>query len=310
MMLGYRSNDAVITICQNNSAKSIEITDLNKPAEELLGYKNAELAKSPLWKILPPRIGSLLEEYVEFSSEGGDVGQVLGKVQSFAIVGRDEKETGYRLKVVRAESTGNMITFKLVLQDRLGLRKNEALRKAIQENFHGHEVIDPDTGLPDRNSLAKDIELVGYYNSKNNMRTCFSVLQLDHYDNLFSQYGRPACLAMIKHIAGICRQNLRPEDVVGSISHKRIGVILLDTTPETARMVANRLRWQIASNPFVLPDRTNVGLSVSVSFCGISGRISDKKLIDDCAAVLDGLKANSANALIEVEEGSKRKVAE
>jgi hypothetical protein len=33
MILGYRSNDAVITICQNNSAKSIEIVDVNKAAE-------------------------------------------------------------------------------------------------------------------------------------------------------------------------------------------------------------------------------------------------------------------------------------
>ncbi len=307
MMLGYRSNDAVITICQNNGAKSIEITDINKPAEELLGYSNAELSKKPLWKILPPRIASLLEEYVEFEHDGGDVGQVLGKVQSFSIVGRDEKETGYRLKVVRAESTGSMITFKLILQDRLGLRKNEALRKAIQENFRGHEVLDADTGLPDRNSLAKDIELVGYYNSKNDMRTCFAVLQLDHYDALFSQYGRPACLSMIKHLAGICRQNLRPDDVVGAITYKRLGVLLLDTTPETARMVSNRLRWQIASNPFALPDRTTVGLSVSISFSRISGRISDKNLIDDCSTILDGLGANSANALLEVEEGSKRK---
>lgn len=310
MMLGYRTNDAVITICQNNGAKSIEITDINKAAEELLGYSNAEIARKPLWKILPPRIASLLEEYVEFSSDGGDVGQVLGKVQSFSIVGKDEKETGYRLKVVRAESTGSMIVFKLVLQDRLGLRKNEALRKAIQENFKGHEVLDPDTGLPDRNSLGKDIELVGYYNSKGDMRTCFAVLQLDHYDDLFSQYGKPTCLGMIKHIAAICRQNLRPDDVVGVVSYKRLGVLLLDTTPETARMVANRLRWQIASNPFALPKKATIGLSVSISFSRISGRISDKKLIDDCNAVLDSLSASAANALLEVEEGDKRKVAE
>src|SRR5690242_5310698 len=104
MMLGYRSNDAVITICQNNAAKSIEITEINKPAEDLLGYTNTELLKKPLHHILPPRIGTLLEEYVEFKGDASDVGEVLAKVQSFSIVGRDDKETGYRLKVVRAES--------------------------------------------------------------------------------------------------------------------------------------------------------------------------------------------------------------
>lgn len=307
MMLGYRSNDAVITVCQNNTAQSIEITEVNKIAEDLLGYKASELVKQPLWKILPPRIATLLDEYVEYEHNANDVGEVLSKVQSFSIVGCDEKETGYRLKVVRAESMPNMVMFKLVLQDRLGLRKNEALRKAIQDNFKGHEAIDAETGLADRNSLSKDIELVGYYNSKSDMRTCFAILQLDHYDELFSQYGRQSCLAMIKHIAAICRQSLRPDDVVGIVTHNRLGVLLLDTTPETARMVSNRLRWQIAANPFVLPDKSDIGLSVSIAFSRVSGRVTDKNLIDSCNTALDTLGATAANALIEVDEAEKRK---
>lgn len=307
MMLGYRSNDAVITICQNNNAKSIEITDVNPAAEELLGYKNAELQKTPLWKILPPRIGTLLEEYVEFIKDANDVGEVLTKVQSFAVVGRDEKETGYRLKVVRDASRDGLITFKLVLQDRLGLRKNEALRKAVQENFKGHEVLDAETGLPDRASLVKDIELVGYYNSKSDLRTCFAVLQIDHYDKLLAQHKRAGCVAMIKHVAAICRQNLRPDDVVGTLAHNRLGVLLLDTTPESARMVSNRLRWQIAASPYVLPSRGTVGLSVSISFCRVTGHATDKSIIDNCMAALDKVGKNAANALIEVDELEKRK---
>lgn len=307
MLLGYRSNDAVITICQNNTVKSIEITGVNNVAEELLGYKSADIISKPLANILPPRIGTLLDEYVEFQEHANDVGEVLTKVQSFSIVGKDEKETGYRLKVVRTESSGGKMMFNLVLQDRLGIRKNEALRKAIQDNFKGHEVMDKETGLPDRASLNKDIELVGYYNSKNDMRTCITVLQLDHYDDLFSQYGRPVCNAMVKHIAANCKQSLRPDDVVGIVGHNRLGVLLLDTTPETARMVSNRLRWQIASNPFTLPDKGTIGLSVSIAFSRISGRPADQNLIDDCCAALDKLSSAAANALIEVDEGDKRK---
>ncbi|MDX2112946.1 MAG: diguanylate cyclase [Alphaproteobacteria bacterium] len=300
MLLGYRSNDAVITICQNNAQKSIEIRDVNRMAEDMLGAGNAELAGQALSRILPPRIAELLKEYVEYGGEINDVGSVLGKVQSFAVIGRDGKENGFRLKVVRAESTGSQIIFKLVLQDKMGLRKNEALRTAIQENLKGHEVVDPETGLPDRASLGKDIELMGYYNSKSDLRTCFSILQIDHYDDLFSQYGRPVCQSIIKHVAFICRQNLRPDDVVGSVNYKRLGVLLLDTTPESARMVFNRLRWQIAANPYTMPERTTIGLSVSISFTRITGRVDDKKIVDECDRALDQMSANTANALIEI----------
>ncbi len=308
MLLGYRSDDAVITICQNNPKKSIEITDINKIAEDMLGHKNGDLRGKTLGSILPSRIAEMMNEYVEYTHDSNDVGEVLSKVQSFAVISKEGKETGYRLKVVRSESSGETINFKLVLQDRMGLRKNEALRQAIQENFKGHEVLDPATHLPDKYSLGKDIELMGYYNSKSDLRTCFAILQVDHFDDYFSQYGNNVCVSIMKHVAMVCRQNLRPDDVVGSVSARRLGVLLLDTTPESARMVFNRLRWQIAANPFELPDKATLGLSVSITFARIGGVIADRNLIDDCAAAMDTLGANAANALLEVDEADKRSV--
>ncbi|MGE3713974.1 MAG: GGDEF domain-containing protein [Alphaproteobacteria bacterium] len=299
MLLGYRSDDAVLTICQNNGTKSIEINDVNENAQKLLGYVDTELKGKPLIKILPKRIADMLEDYVEFAIDANDVGSVLSKVQSFSVVDKEEKEHGFRLKVVRAESDGKNMNFKLVLQDRMGLRKNEALRQAIQENFKGHEVLDPDMMLPNRYSLEKDIELMGYYNSKSDLRTCFAVLQLDHYNDMLTQYGHNLCMGLVRHMATICRQNLRPDDVVGCVSPHRIGILLLDTVPESARMVFNRLRWQIASNPYDLPNGNTLGLSVSIGFARVTGVIKDRNLINECCGMLDMQDKNSANALLE-----------
>ena len=310
MMMGHRSNDAVVTICQNNSAKSIEITDINKSGEELIGFEKADLVGKPLADILPPRIATMLKEYVEFENDANDVGQVLTKVQSFSTIGKDGKEYGYRLKVVRAEATPNTINFELVLQDKTGLRKNAALRQAIQENFKGHEVLDPDTGLPDRYSLSKDVELMGYYSNKSDLRSCFAIMQLDHYDELLSQYGRPVCHNIVKHIAFLSRQSLRPDDIVGVVNYKRVGVLLIDTSIESARMAVNRLRWQIAANPFPLPDKTTIGLSVSISFSRIGGRVSDKSVLENCDEALEALGATAINVLTEVDDIERRNQGE
>lgn len=307
MMPGYRSNDAVVTICQNNTDKSIKIIDVNKPGEELLGYSAAELKDKELQHILPPRIAALLLEYVEYESDANDVGQVLSKVQSFSTIGKNGKETGYRLKIVRSDATATTIKFELILQDKNGLRKNEALRAAIRENFKGHQVLDPATGLPDRYSLAKDVELMGYYSNKSDIRSCFAVLQLDHYDELLSQYGRGVCQDIVKHIATLCRQSLRPDDVVGVMNFKRIGVVLIDTSLESARMTVNRLRWQIAANPFLLPDRSSVGLSVSIAFSRVGGRMGEKLVIDLCDEVIEDLGAAAINVLVEVDENERRR---
>lgn len=309
MMLGYRSNDAIITICQNNARKSIEITSINKAAEELLGYAGGEVVGKPLSHVLPPRIATMLAEYVEFEADANDVGHVLAKVQSFSTIGKDGKETGYLLKVVRSDATGKQMTFELMLQDKTGIRRNVALRGAIQESFRGHEVLDQDTGLPDRASLTKDIELMGYYHKKSDLRSCFAVLQLDHYDELLSQYGRPMCHDIMVHIATISRKSLRPDDVLGMVNFKRLGILLMDTSMESARMAVNRLRWQVAAGPFVLPDKTGVGLSVSIAFCKIGGRISDKHVLESCDRALDTLSPSAINVLTEVDGTERPKTA-
>lgn len=305
MMPGHRSTDAVVTICQNNKAKSIEIVDANQPGEELIGYSSAELSGKPLTHILPPRIAELLTEYVEFEKDANDVGQVLSKVQSFSIIGKNGKETGFRLKVVRADATEDTIRFELILQDRAGLRKNEALRAAIRENFKGHESLDPETSLPDRKSLVKDVELMGYYSNKSDMRSCFGIIQLDHYDELLSQYGRDVCQGIYKHIAHLLRQSLRPDDIVGVSNYKRLGVLLIDTTIESARMTVNRLRWQIAANPFQLPERTSVGLSVSIAFVRVGGRMSDTSVVEVCEDALEKMGATAVNVMTEVDESRR-----
>jgi diguanylate cyclase (GGDEF)-like protein len=300
--VSYRTNDAIITICQDNNARSIEITEVNKAAEEMLGYVNGALAGKRLAQFLPRRIAGMLKEFVEFEPDGNDVGMVLAKVQSFSIIGPGGEETGYRLKVVRAESTREKSIFTLVLQDKTGLRKNELWRQAIQDTFKGHESLDPDTGLPDRQSLVKDIELMGRYSEKNDLRSCFAILQIDQYDDLLFQYGPTMCQSLIKHVAQIARQSLRPDDVVGSVNHKRIGILLLDTTPDSARVVINRLRWQIAANPFYLPGtQTTIGLSVSISFHRIGiARVDDKTVMDDCEDALTATPVTVVNALKEV----------
>lgn len=300
MLTDYRSNDAVLTICQNNKAEIITVTEANEMARELTGFTAIEMVGKPLSNILPERISELLTEYVDFANDTSDVGTVLSKVQSFSIIGKNGKEKAYRIKIVRVPSSGNNLLFLLVLQDSLGARKNEAVRKVMRENFKGHESLDPQTDLPDKNSLIKDIGVVKRYISTNDTLACFAVLQIDNYDKIIAQYGREVSLEIIKYVATIASRSMRPDDVVGMVSGERIGILLVDMAKDSERLVLNRLRWQIASNPYPVANKPPIGLSVSISFCNVVGNVSDKGTVEHCETLLDGLNDGAHNMLVEV----------
>jgi diguanylate cyclase (GGDEF)-like protein len=303
MSLDYRNNDAVLTIWQNNTQKTIIITDINQAASELIGFLQGDLVSRPLKIILPTRIAELLDEYIEFESDNA-VGAVLSRVQSFSIIEKYGKEKAYKIKVTQSASQAGNLFFSLVLRDAIGARKNEAIRNVIQENFKGHESLDALTGLPDKNSIIKDIDLMNNYGNSGAINSCFAILQLDNYYDILVEHGAEICNNILKHIAFIARQSLRPDDVLASINNKKIGILLVDVALDSVRIVLNRLRWQIAANPYVLKQKsegeTTIAISVNIAFCKINGEISGAKILENMGKSLLELEKSATNTLIEI----------
>lgn len=301
MQIDYRNNDAALTICQNNVEKTIIISDINQIACELTGFTPDDVVGKPLKNILPARISELLDEYVEFDNNN-DVGAVLGKVQSFSIIEKSGTEKVYRIKVLQANSGSGKLFFSIVLRDTIVLRKNDAIRNAIKENFKGHEAIEQKYNLPNKNSIIKDIDLVKRYGNSGDIRSCFAVLQIDDADEIINKYGDGLFVDIKKHVAAISRQSLRPDDVLASLNNIQIGVLLVGIEYSSTRMVLNRLRWQIAANPFISNNNTTIGLSVSISFCNITDNTDGEEIITNLEKALSSLQANSKNLLLEVSD--------
>lgn len=300
MSLAHRSRDAVIDVYQDNAKHSIIIQHLNPAAEHVLGYNADELQGQSIGFILPERIFKLLNEYVEFETGGNDVGAVLGKVPSFCIVNKQRQEILLRLKTSRITPFHGHDQFTLVLQTAETNRRDEAFRGLLKENFKGHEVLDPATNLPDRASMNKDIEFVLFYVHKKELAASAAVIELDDYESLLQQWGEKGMADIFKHMARLCKQNLRGDDTVGYLAPKRLGLILFDTVNDSARMVLNRLRWLIAANPYKQGNKSPVTLSVKVSYRCLSDDIRDKEAFDHMERVMDNesVPSNSVQEIV------------
>ncbi len=298
MFLGYRSNDATITITQDNARKVVRIHAINPPAQDVLGFNSAEIAGKPLVFLLPERIGNLLEEYVEYDRDGNDVGAVLSKVQSFCLTDKQGRELAFRLKVIRGTPMHGMDQFTLILQDTHSTRRTEAFRALLRENFRGHEVIDPDTRLPDRASLHKDVEFTLFYVNKGELSASLAVLELNGFEALVTRHGLQDVTAALRHASNIIRRNLRTDDLIGFLAPKRLCVLLFDTTPESSLMVLNRLRWLIAADAYTPEGKTPIPVTVSIAYAQLN-HATGKTVLRDVETHLDAHPPQD-NSVLEI----------
>lgn len=292
----YRKSDAVIIICQNNEEQKLEIAALNEEAARVIGAGGADLAGKPFDTILPERIASTLSEFVEYNDEYNDLMAVLLKIRQFALRGKNGGELPFRLRVIRGEAMGRNPWFHLVLVDEQQQKQQGVFRDLLKQNFKGNEVLDTATGLTDRASITKDLEMVAFSVMNKQVTASFAVLDINNYETLHAAHGQEAMDKLHQHIGTVCKQKLRGEDTVGTLSGRTIAVILVDAPQEEARMVLNRLRWTISTSPFTL-GKEEVTPQVNIGFTEVVSGARHSEIIEKCEHYIGSMRGKSSNAI-------------
>lgn len=286
MLSTYRKSDAVIMICQDNAKRVIEIGAINDVAERILGYKSEEISHKSLFSILPSRLEESIRDMVEFVENGPDLAEVLNKLRNFTIKNKQGQEIPYNFKIVRSDTIDRNPLFQLVLVDEEVQKQKLVFRNVIHENFKGFEVVDQNTGQPNRASLIKDLELKLFHANSKDLVACFAVIEIDRFTEFCRIHGDEAGLQLHRHIAALTKNKLRFDDTIGSLSLHSIGVVLMETNNAAARMVFNRLRWSIVNTPFITPKNESVAFTVSIAFCRIEGNVKATDFLEKCEEYL------------------------
>jgi diguanylate cyclase (GGDEF)-like protein/PAS domain S-box-containing protein len=296
----FRKGDAVLLVRQNNTEHKLEIAHANEKALNLLGYEAQELNGMEFQSLLPERIIETLGDYLDYEQEDFDLSTVLSRVREFGLRHKDGKETTYKLKIMPTTAFDQNPVFQLIIHNEQARQEAYAFRSMLMENFKGHEVLDEETGLPDRSSLQKDLELMHFYASTKGIQACFAVFSIDNYDALLAKYGRACCNTLIRNIATLCRQNLRFGDTIGSLGKNQMGLLLMDVEPDAAKMVLNRLRWLISAHPIAVNSTAEAYVTVSVSYSELNAQTKDAELISRCEESRGKLKGKGSNAIHHV----------
>lgn len=294
-----RKGDGLILVCQNNEAASLTVQEVNPIFCEMTGFETDEVEQRSLKDILGKKLQEYLEDYLEFEDDAHDMQQVLSKVarNEFMIRCKNGQEKAVHCKIVRSNAYDRHQWFRLILQDERYYREEDAKRAILAENFRGYEKLDAQTQLPDKATLEKDMELVQHYVSGAHMSALYVLVRLDDYNHMMG-FGKEVATKAINHVASALRRNLRADDRICLAEGNVLGLILTDITLESARVVLNRLRWQVVSDRMRIKDGVSTSLNISVAYCPITEHEQCTAIMKRCASALAAMK--TPNAMVEV----------
>jgi len=177
-------------------------------------------------------------------------------------------------------------------------RYNDQLRASVTETME-MAVIDGLTGLHNRRYL--DSHLQTLFDRSVARRRPLSVMMtdIDHFKAVNDTWGHDGGDRVLREFAGRLRKNVRGIDLACRYGGEEFAVVMPDTEPHIAEKVAERIRAEIASAPFVVAaDGTAIEVTVSVG-------VSSLKPYGDG---VEALMKRADVALYEAKSGGRNRV--
>ncbi|MTJ80693.1 MAG: GGDEF domain-containing protein [Telmatospirillum sp.] len=152
------------------------------------------------------------------------------------------------------------------------------------------------TGLSNRRQFREKATVELARLSRN--RSCLSLLSLDldHFKAINDNFGHAAGDAALVHFSNVLRSSLRISDIAARIGGEEFTILLPDTTPSNAWILAERIRRAVASVP-VYHNDDKIQVTVSIGVTGTS----------DASTPLDRLLEKADKALYQAKETGRNR---
>lgn len=300
MITARRKNDAVIAVCQKNDEERIEIEKVNRGAEFLTGYPDAELKGKPFVIILPSNLQDIVESYVEFEPGGNDLASVLKRTREFHIRDKKGQEVPVSLKVFYVPGEDKNARFELLMRDITLQEKMDLIKAQLIEEQHSNLITDVDTDLPNAEFMRFYVNAVHEFIESNNVEATFvTALAESYYDTIVSQ-GKLAGDRLMKTLGERANSSARAEDAVTYLGEGVLGFLLFDCSAENAPAALNRILGKMLQTEIEVSEGVTVDTYVNTVYHQISHEDSFETIVQLCYDALNQTSESEGNKLSEV----------
>lgn len=167
-------------------------------------------------------------------------------------------------------------------------------RERLQAELARLETVDTVTDVPNRRGFFAALAPWMALARRPGRPTALVVLDLDAFKRVNDGYGHPAGDVVLRHVAGLCKRQLRDSDQLARLVGGEFAILLPRTGIEEAALVAERMRAAIEATP-VKTERAMISMTASFGITTIRADDSNVILLQRADEAMRGAKAAGRN---------------
>jgi len=178
-------------------------------------------------------------------------------------------------------------------------RFNDRLRDSVNHTIE-LAVTDALTGLNNRRYLDKHLKLLFDRAAARGRPLSVCITDIDRFKSVNDTYGHDAGDEVLREFAARIRSTVRGADLACRFGGEEFVVVMPDTSPETAAAVAERLRYAVENQPFVVR-QSGASLNITASLgiaCSVHGATSAEELVRQADRALYEAKHGGRNRVV------------
>ena len=289
-MAAGRQGDVKMVVVQDNDSRKITIESIDESTgsiEQMIHYKAADLIGKDIRDYLTPRIREIIEDYVEFDDFGPDLNEVLKKTKDFAFISSFDAIVEMNMSIIQDVCYDKNSRFLIIMQAR-----QDACISALEE-IKEQETLDPETHLPDRESILAKLEVIHDFIEKGKTTGSFAVMSIDGFSQHVMSMSADRSDILLREIVERCRKAFRSVDILGYLGNGKFCVGLLRANLENAKIPLDRLRNIVAENPVSIGDAGETRATLSIAYKEIKKDSTPDLTIKMCE---DKIKQNESGS--------------
>jgi diguanylate cyclase (GGDEF)-like protein len=167
-------------------------------------------------------------------------------------------------------------------------------RERLERELARLQLVDPLTDVPNRRGFFAVLAPWMALARRPGLPTALIKLDLDQFKRVNDGYGHLAGDVVLRHLADVCKRQLRDSDQLGRLAGGEFAVLLPRTNLDEAALVAERMRAAIAASP-VKTERALISMTASFAVTIIQADDSTLTLFQRVDAALQVAKEAGQN---------------